>query len=412
VARLGEQLARGLAAVHARGLVHRDVKPGNTWLEQPRPQPEGQPVRPPQVKLMDFGLVRGGDSPSGGAGLLVVSQPGMVLGTLPYMAPEQAEDPRRADARSDLFSLGCVLYEAVTGRPAFHGPDAMALLRQLAIHHPPPPAEVNPAVPRGLSDLIVELLAKDPAARPGSAAAVADRLRALTLPPPPKGSARPPRRLAIAGGVLASVLLAAAALWFARTPGTGPAPAPAVRLDPKLVETDPDRAVAKWAQELKAESITLNDWEKDVKPGEPLPDERFTLTALDFRGTLLTDDDLAQLRKVKLPSLSAVNLGGVETVTEASLEHLARYPLTDLTLPRNLHITEAGAKQLSEMTYLAHVFLAGTEMTDSGLVHLQRLRHLKILDIQDVRGISQEGVKRLRGALPACKVQDDFTRED
>jgi serine/threonine protein kinase/Leucine-rich repeat (LRR) protein len=161
--RLGAQVAKGLAAAHAAGLIHRDVKPANIWVE-----PEGGG----RAKLLDFGLARE-ESPDR-AGEEPLTGWGAVVGTPAFMAPEQAlSEP--LDARADLFSLGCVLYRAVTGQLSFQG--------QGRTQTPPAPHEVNPTVPRPLSALIMNLLAKDRSARPASAAAVAAALEALQRKP-------------------------------------------------------------------------------------------------------------------------------------------------------------------------------------------------------------------------------------
>jgi len=199
VVRLGAEAANGLAAAHAAGLVHRDVKPANLWLEAP----DGR------VKILDFGLAqRRDDAPA-------LTGPGVVVGTLAYLAPEQAAG-ERVDPRADLFGLGCVLYLLCTGRPAFGGATAVEVLSAVANHHPPPAHTVRPEVPRPLSRLIGRLLEKSPAKRPASAAAVEAELRAM-LP-----GARP--RPAWRGVVwLAGVLAVGLGLggWFAWPPPPG-----------------------------------------------------------------------------------------------------------------------------------------------------------------------------------------------
>jgi hypothetical protein len=123
------------------------------------------------VKVLDFGLARSaaGDEPH-------LTQTGAVVGTPAYMAPEQARG-EVPDQRSDLFSLGCVLYQMTTGRTPFTGPTAMAILTSLAMDRPPAPWELNPVPPSGLSELIMRLLAKDPGGRPPSAWAVVAELQ-------------------------------------------------------------------------------------------------------------------------------------------------------------------------------------------------------------------------------------------
>ena len=146
---VGRDVAAGLAAAHAVTLVHRDVKPNNIWLEA---LSEGSW----RAVILDFGLARSSD------GRDAVTPEGSVTGTPGYMSPEQARGDE-VDGRADLFSLGCVLYEAVTGRRAFPGAQAVPVILAIADRNvvPPPPYEVEPTVPRELSDLIMRLLAKD-----------------------------------------------------------------------------------------------------------------------------------------------------------------------------------------------------------------------------------------------------------
>lgn len=160
--RFVRETADGLAAAHARGVIHRDIKPDNIWLEQAA---DGTHVR-----LLDFGLARGDSE--------ILTEPGRLVGTPFYMAPEQAEG-QPVDGRSDLFSLGCVLYELVAGRKAFSGSTLIAVLNALANHHPPRLQEVSPSVPAPLSQLTMRLLEKSPARRPASAADLSAELRSI-----------------------------------------------------------------------------------------------------------------------------------------------------------------------------------------------------------------------------------------
>jgi hypothetical protein len=153
------QLAEGLAAVHACGLLHRDLKPANVLL--------GDDGRP---RLVDFGL----------AVPLASKDLAQVSGTLPYMAPEQARgEAERIDARTDLFGLGAVLYELLTGRPPHQGGTREELRRAACAGDVVPPRQLNRRVPRAVNDLCMRCLAKDPAQRFASAADLATTVRRL-----------------------------------------------------------------------------------------------------------------------------------------------------------------------------------------------------------------------------------------
>jgi WD40 repeat protein/serine/threonine protein kinase len=155
VLRIGLQTAAGLAAAHAQGLVHRDVKPANILLEN----------GVERVKLTDFGLARTVDDAS-------LTQSGIIAGTPAFMSPEQA-DGAKVDHRSDLFSLGSVLYTLCTGHAPFRANTTMAVLKRICDDMPRPVREVNPEIPEWLEAIIARLHAKDPADRFQTAAEVA-----------------------------------------------------------------------------------------------------------------------------------------------------------------------------------------------------------------------------------------------
>jgi serine/threonine protein kinase len=159
VLRIGREIAEGLAAAHAQGLVHRDIKPANIWLEEGRDR----------VKIVDFGLARGTGAD------VHFTQAGAVIGTPAYMAPEQANG-KEVDARCDLFCLGAVLYRSSTGRLPFDGKDTLAVLTALATKTPLPPNKIVPDLSPAFSDLIMRLLAKDRKQRPQSAKEVVQRI--------------------------------------------------------------------------------------------------------------------------------------------------------------------------------------------------------------------------------------------
>jgi eukaryotic-like serine/threonine-protein kinase len=212
--RIGMQTAQGLAAAHAQGLVHRDVKPSNILLEN----------GVERVKLTDFGLARAVDDAS-------LTQSGVVAGTPQYMSPEQARG-EPVDHRSDLFSLGSVLYFMCVGRPPFRADSTPAVLRRVCDEQPRPLREVNPEVPLCLAEIVARLQAKDPAQRIPSATEVAaimgnflsalqrglpiEATRSEHVPAPPR---RPGRTTTIAAGLsISAVALAVASLETKDTP--------------------------------------------------------------------------------------------------------------------------------------------------------------------------------------------------
>lgn len=158
ILRIGMQAAHGLAASHAQGLVHRDVKPANILLEK----------GVDRVMLTDFGLARAADDAS-------LTRTGVVAGTPQYMSPEQSRG-ESIDARSDLFSLGSVLYAMCAGRPPFRAETTLAVLRRITDTQPRPVREINPAVPEWLERIVGRLHDKSPEQRFASASEVAELL--------------------------------------------------------------------------------------------------------------------------------------------------------------------------------------------------------------------------------------------
>jgi serine/threonine protein kinase len=180
IARLGAEIASGLAATHAHGLIHRDIKPSNILLE-----PADDPGALGSAKIGDFGLVRAGDDAR-------LTRTGVISGTPMYMAPEQALC-RNLDARADLFSLGSVLYALCTGREPFPDGSAVAVLHQVCEGTPGPIREMNPTIPPWLAATVERLHAKVPGDRFVSAAEVAELLRYNLAHPDRPRRVPPPR---------------------------------------------------------------------------------------------------------------------------------------------------------------------------------------------------------------------------
>jgi len=186
--KIARETCRGLEFAHSRGIVHRDMKPGNVWITS-----DGV------AKIGDFGLAVSLDRSR-------LTQEGMMVGTVSYMPPEQAMGGE-VTARSDLYSLGAMLYEMVTGRPPFLGDDSVAIIGQHINTAPVAPTWHNGQCPRPLEALIMRLLAKDPSERPDSATDVLSALDAIDLNESPtleRGdgvNSDPHARDSLAGGV-------------------------------------------------------------------------------------------------------------------------------------------------------------------------------------------------------------------
>jgi serine/threonine protein kinase len=184
---IGIQLTDALEAAHKKGIVHRDIKPANIFLS-----------RHGLAKLMDFGLAKvfAGDSASGatfetregaargksasdgGSTEEALTTPGVAMGTVAYMSPEQARG-EKLDARTDLFSLGAVLYEMATSRIAFTGPTSAVVFHAILENTPPPPSSINPSLPRKFDEIVSKALEKDRAFRYQSAAEIGANLKRM-----------------------------------------------------------------------------------------------------------------------------------------------------------------------------------------------------------------------------------------
>ena len=192
---VGAQVAEALAAAHAIGLIHRDLKPANIVVT-----PQGR------AKVLDFGLAKLHQPTTGACDFAAMTvtadltDSGVIVGTVAYMSPEQTRG-EPLDVRTDLFSLGAVLYEAATGRPPFQGPSLLTIMHNIATLDPKPPGAVRPDLPREFDVLVEKLLAKDRDQRDASAAELALALRGLAgsaapslqeiAPPPGSGGPRP-----------------------------------------------------------------------------------------------------------------------------------------------------------------------------------------------------------------------------
>ena len=195
---IAHDVAEALDYAHGNNIVHRDIKPENILIERET----GRAV------VTDFGIARAIER---AAELTSVTSTGLTLGTPTYMSPEQAGAEKHVDGRSDIYSLGCVLYEMLAGVPPFTGPTARAIIARHMTEPPPPIRVVRPDLPIGASALLERMLAKVPAGRPSSATALSDAIEHYETVTPP----RPPvkRRYWLVGAAL--VAIGSVAAWLA-----------------------------------------------------------------------------------------------------------------------------------------------------------------------------------------------------
>jgi tetratricopeptide (TPR) repeat protein len=171
---LFQRAGEALAFAHERGIVHRDVKPSNLFLVGGSAD---------SVKVLDFGIARFGEPTE------ALTQTGTLLGTMGYMAPEQAMGSRDVDARADVFALGCVLFECLTGRPAFEGKHAVAILAKVLTEEAPKVSDLRPGIGDALDALVARMLCKDRQGRPDNCRAALAALDEIGSSP--VGSSRP-----------------------------------------------------------------------------------------------------------------------------------------------------------------------------------------------------------------------------
>ncbi len=437
IVQIGRQIAEGLAAAHATGLIHRDIKPGNVLLESGHQR----------VKISDFGLARAADDAS-------LSQSGVLAGTPMYMAPEQARGDS-LDHRADLFSLGSVLYIMASGRPPFRASTTYAVLKRVVDDTPRPIREVIPEVPQWLCDIIARLHAKKPEERFQSAREVADVLAdcesQLKANARLKDFSRIPRSKPAAGRsgrwkwvAATALLLPLLALALTEIAGITHLfrdrdATPIARVDPPKKDDPPPRVVAPPKQKDDAiPSVSdadrkriaalpaaeqIEEVRKELKRRNPNFDgqlnpmiEDGVVTGLEFSADQVSDISpvrvLTKLRSLEC-SGSDVDRGqlgarGLLPLKGLPLTNLiCRYsPITDLsplkemeltTLDlRHTNVSDADVKNLAGLKKLHWLSLWGTRVTNVGLKELAGLKKLQWLSLENT-GVTDVGLKELAG---------------
>lgn len=263
------QTANGLAAAHAQGLVHRDVKPANILLE----------ISVEKVMLTDFGLARAIDDAS-------ITRTGIIAGTPLYMSPEQARG-EPVDARSDLFSLGTVLYTLATGRTPFRAESTYGILRRLTDESPRPLREISPQFPAWFEMIVHKLLEKSPGDRFASATEIAQLLEGClahvqqpgTVPLPKECAAVVARRSLLRRRLLIVGACAAAGMFgrtfFQGTPPIESQPTiqPQPLIKPPVISTDLSTSWDAGEETVSPLRSDFNKWQKNVEQiwEEPAP---------------------------------------------------------------------------------------------------------------------------------------------
>lgn len=427
------QAARGLAYAHSQGLLHRDVKPSNLFL-----------TRQGQVKVLDLGLSRFDDGDGHAPAELTLT--GCVMGTVDFVAPEQAENPRTADGRADIYSLGCSLWYVLTGQPLYQRETSM--LRLLAHRHDAVPSlrDVRPDVPAALDELFQQMVAKRPEDRFQTMAEVAAALEGLAgslgtvpvvpqdaegrLPAPSCGringtrqgghqagphTAGPqdetlidrvatPQPLQAAGRrrlVPLSVLVVGLLVLVVL-----------LKVYPVLRHGRVVRMVRQTGGFVWYEHEFNPAASEDQSPGlDPLAaawlrpllgDEYlYTVACVNLRKTAADDAQVAMLRH--FPHLQALELSGTGVTDDglAALRHLDDLEFLYLS---DTQITDAGLAHLLKLSALTVLDLSGTRITDAGLAQLAEMPALKRLRVENTAA-TPEGIAALREALPELHVE-------
>ena len=316
-----QQAAAALAAAHAKGIIHRDIKPANLFVIDAL---RGKR----QIKILDFGLAKKqeglsaaesrtfGLAPNGagdetavgpGTATMGLTSPGSAIGTVAYMSPEQARGTP-LDARTDLFSLGSVIYEMATGKPPFGGGSTADVFAALLREDPPPVSKVNPAMPKRLDPIVAKLLAKDPAQRYATAEQLQEDLDALAAPIAPGSPGSKGGKWLWASLAVLLLIAAGVAYWKYRPAAL----APATTASEGSAEAGPTKAAK--------DSLILSDF-------------------VNHTGDPVFDTTLNQALQIDLEQSPVLNI--------VSQEHLAQ-SVKYLGKPADTPLTPAIAREIGE----------------------------------------------------------------
>jgi serine/threonine protein kinase/Leucine-rich repeat (LRR) protein len=457
--KVAREVADGLAAAHTKGLIHRDIKPGNIWLEGDLSSKQrGEQIR--RSKILDFGLAKPVDQDD-----VQITASGAILGTPAYMAPEQARG-EKVDHRADLFSLGVMLYRMATGKLPFKGPSAMAVLIALTTETPTPVRELAPNLPPALATLIERLMSKDPANRPQSAAEVAALVREIAkdlqakkahstattaVPPAASGTQpvpvyvlpepapnpwedvtgtgteepiahapEPPKRSRalwfVAGGVLGLLLLGAALTAVIIRVETAEGTLEVEITDPDVEARIKNGKLVLYGKDGKERyALSPSERNKTVDAGAyTVRVEGADGLVLDTREFTLKKGDTVTVRVTLDPKLKAkpdydriaaryvLSIGGKVGVNDgdpviAAVADLPResFRLTLIDLAGNKQVTEAGLAVFENCTNVTALNLHHSSVTDAGMAHFKNCTKLSSLNFWATK-VGDEGLSHLK----------------
>lgn len=360
-------VARSLHACHQAGLVHRDLKPANILLGAEGP------------KIADLGLVRDRNAQT-----LTLS--GEILGTPAYMAPEQIEDARSVDARTDVYALGAILYQGLAGRPPFSG-SWIQVLSKVVSSDPPRPSELNPGSPKDLETICLQAMAKDPDQRYPNAAAFADDLdRALAGQPILALGVTSPRRGLALGATLTLLVLAGVLGGLALRSGTAATPTPS--LSPTQTPT-PDAASAARVR-LRADFDRLFAL-GDLRPALTIRREATKAGEVAREGRLTPDE----IRRIKLARWRAAQPAWKRRLEEVAATPGGRPAPAFKPLRAVLEGSPRVDEGVAELTSQTFALLLGrSEIRAAIALHLERAR----LGIRPPRALQDLVLARYRDA--------------
>jgi eukaryotic-like serine/threonine-protein kinase len=439
ILKIGREVAEGLSVAHANGIVHRDIKTANLWLEQSNKKSF-------RVKILDFGLARAELDES------QLTHASAIIGTPAFMAPEQARGSKAIDFRSDLFSLGCVLYLLCAHELPFKADSTIETLMALALNSPKSPELIQPGTPHELAKLVMELLEKDPKNRPSSAEDVIARLVDLeSQVANPESTQRKqkneittkieratnafrsgikrPIAVALALFALAAASWASFSILFWQTPdgrivriecndpaiqvafGNGEMKITGAYSHPIILQPGKVELKIKKLDENGGEFIFESD-KLIIKKGDAIAlkigflDKEIKIEQL---GTGIIDSKKIPVRSFDGPGLSAdqrgalwvLSIGGSLRLKDLEWFHFEEelpagdYQVAEINLATNLLVTDDGLKNLRGLTELTSLRLDSAKVTDAGLAHLKDLVKLSYLSLYGTQ-ITDAGIVYLK----------------